>query len=80
MTEKTVDWELGFHLMTLEKKQAELLKVYCRQHAELEGYLTQNKTLTAGSAYRFFFKTYDNLEDKKQCFEKFDKDTKRVLE
>ena len=51
--------------------------------------MTQNKTMTAESAYRIFFETYDNLEaNRKQqrlllepkYLEAFDNDTKRMLE
>ena len=73
----------------LEKEQADLLKSFSRPLNELEGYLTQNKTMTAEGAYRCFFETYDNLEDnpqqqrlilKPKYFESFDNDTKRMLE
>ena len=59
---KTVDWKTSGQLKTLEKEQADLLKLFSRRVTELEGYLTQNKTMTAESAYRGFFETYDNLE------------------
>ena len=47
-------------LKTLEKEQADLLKLFSRRVTELEGYLTQDETVTAESAYRGFFETYDN--------------------
>ena len=76
-------------LKALEKEQIDLLKLFSRRVTELEGYLTQNKTMTAESAYRGFFETYDNLEvNRKQqrlllkpkYLEVFDKNTKRMLE
>ena len=63
---KTADWNAGGQLKTLEKEQADLLKSISRHLNELEGYLTQNKTMTAEGAYRCFFETYDNLEDNRQ--------------
>ena len=86
---KTADWKASGQLKTLEKEQADLLKSFSRHLNELEGYLTQNKTMTAEGAYRCFFETYDNLEDNRQqqrlllkpkYFESFDNDTKRMLE
>ena len=86
---KTADWKASGQLMTLEKEQADLLKSFSRHLNELEGYLTQNKTMTVGGAYRCFFETYDNLEDnrlqqrlllKPNCFENFNNDIKRMLE
>ena len=86
---KTADWKASGQLMTLEKEQADLLKCFSRHLNELEGYLTQNKTMTAEGAYRCFFETYDNLEDNRQqqrlllkpkYFESFDNGTKRMLE
>ena len=86
---KTADWKASGQLKTLEKEQADLLKSFSRHLNELEGYLTQNKTMTAEGAYRCFFETYDDLEDSRQqqrlllkpkYFENFDNDTKRMLE
>ena len=86
---KTADWKASGQLKTLEKEQADLLKSFSRHLNELEGYLTQNKTMTAEGAYRCFFETYDNLEDDRQqqrlllkpkFFESFDNDIKRMLE
>ena len=86
---KTADWKPSGQLKTLEKEQADLLKSFSRHLNELEGYLTQNKTMTAEGAYWCFFETYDNLEDNRQqqrlllkpkYFESFDNDTKRMLE
>ena len=86
---KTADWKASGQLKTLEKEQADLLKSFSRHLNELEGYLTQNKTMTAEGAYRCFFETYDDLEDNRQqqrlllkpkYFENFDNDTKRMLE
>ena len=86
---KTADWKASGQLKTLEKEQADLLKSFSRHLNELEGYLTQNKTMTAEGAYRCFFETYDKLEDNRQqqrlllkpkYFESFDNDTKRMLE
>ena len=60
-----------------------------RRVTELEGYLTQKKTMTAESEYRGFFETYDHLEAnrnlqrlllKPKYLEAFDNDTKRMLE
>ena len=85
---KTADWKTSGQLKTLEKEQADLLKSFSRHLNELQGYLTQNKTMTAEGAYRCFFETY-NLEDNRQqqrlllkpkYFESFDNDTKRMLE
>ena len=42
-------------MKTLEKEQADLLKLFSRRVTEIEGYLTQNKTMTAESACRVFF-------------------------
>ena len=73
----------------LQKEQTDLLQFFSRHLNELEGYLTQNKTMTAEGAYRCFFETYDILEDNRQqqrllskpkYFESFDNDTKRMLE
>ena len=86
---KTADWKSSGQLKTLEKDQADLLKSFSRHLNELEGYLTQNKTITAEGAYRCFFETHDNLEHNRQqqrlplkpnYFENFDNDTKRKLE
>ena len=86
---KIADWKVSIQLKTLEKEQADLLKSFSRHLNELEGYLTQKKTMTAEGAYRCFFETYDNLEDNRQqqslllkpkYFESFDNDTKRMLE
>ena len=86
---KTADWKASGQLKTLEKEQANLFKSFSRHLNELEGYLTQNKTMTAEGAYRCFFETYDNLEDNRQqqrlllkpiYFENFDNDTKRIIE
>ena len=86
---KTADWKASGQLKTLEKEQADLLKSFSRHLNELEGYLTQNKTMRAEAAYRCFFETYDNLEDNRQqqrlllkpkYFESFDNDTNRMLE
>ena len=86
---KTADWKASGQLKTLEKEQVDLLKSFSRYLNELEGFLTQNKTMTAEGAYRCFFETYDNLEDNRQqqrlllkpkYFESFDNDTKRMLE
>ena len=63
---KTANWMASGQLKTLEKEQADLLKSFSRHLSELEGYLTQNKTMTAEGAYRCFFETYDNLEDNRQ--------------
>ena len=85
---KTADWKASGLLKTLEKEQADL-KSFSRHLNKLEGYLTQNKTMTAEGAYRCFFETYDTLEDNQQqqrlllkpkYFENFDNDTKRMLE
>ena len=86
---KTADWKASGQLKTLEKEQADLLKSFFRHLNELEGYLTQNKTMTAEGAYRCFFETYDNLEDNRQqqrlllipkYFGSFDKNTNCMLE
>ena len=86
---KTADWKASGQLKTLEKEQTDLLKSFSRNLNELEGYLTQNKTMAAEDAYRCFFETYDNLEDNRQqqrlllkpkYFENFDNDTKLMLE
>ena len=92
---KTADLKASGQLKTLEKEQVDLLKSFSRHLKELEGYTTQNKTMTAEGAYRCFFETYENLEDKQQqqrlllkpkFFESFDKlwhqayDTKCMLE
>ena len=54
---KTVDWKTSGQLKTLEKEQAHLLELFARHLTELEGYLTQNKTMNVESAYRGFFET-----------------------
>ena len=86
---KTADWKASGQLKTLEKEQADLFKSFSRHLNELEGYLTQNKTMTAEGAYRCLFETYDKLEDNRQqqrlllklkYFESFDNETKRMLE
>ena len=86
---KTADWKASGQLKTLEKEQVDLLKSFSRHLNELEGYLTQNNTMTAEGAYRCFFETYDNFEDNRQqqrlllkpkFFESFENDTKRMLE
>ena len=86
---KTADWKASGQLKTLEKEQVDLLKSFSRYLNELEGFLTQNKTMTAEGAYRCFFETYDNLEDNRQqqrlllkpkYFESFNNDTRRMLE
>ena len=63
---KTADWKASGQLKKLEKEQVDLLKSFSRYLNELEGFLTQNKTMTAEGAYRCFFETYDNLEDNRQ--------------
>ena len=86
---KTVDWKTSGQLKTLEKKQADLLELFSRPVTKLEGYLTQNTTMTAESSYRGFFQTYDNLEAnrkqqrlllKPKYLKAFDSDNKRMLE
>ena len=86
---KTIHWKSSGQLKTLEKEKADLLKLFSGHLTKLEGYLTQKKTMTAESAYRCFFETYDNLEvNRKQqklilkpkYLEAFDNDTKRMLE
>ena len=86
---KTADWKASGQLKTLEKEQADLLKPFSRHLNELEGYLTQNKTMKAEGAYRCFFETSDNLEDNRQqqrlllkpkYFENLDNDTTRILQ
>ena len=86
---KTIDWKASGQLKTLEKEQVDLLKSFSRHLNELEGFQTQNNTMTAEGAYRCFFETYDNLEDNRQqqrlllkpkFFESFDNDIKRMLE
>ena len=86
---KTVDWKTSGQLKTLEEEEADLLKLFSRRLTEQEGYLTQNKTMTAKSAYRVFFETYEKLEAnrkhqklllKPKYLEAFDNDTKRKLE
>ena len=86
---KTADWKASGQLKTLQKEQVDLLKSFSRHLNELEGYQTQNKTMTSEGAYRCFFEIYDNLEDNRQqqrlllkpkYFESFENDTKRMLE
>ena len=86
---KTVDWKPIGQIKTLEKEEADLLKLFSRRITVQEGYLTQNQTMTAECAYRDFFETYDNLESnrtqqrlllKPKYLEGFDNDTKRMLE
>ena len=85
---KTVDWKTSGQLKTLEKEQADLLKLFSRRVNELEGYLKQNRTITAESAYRGFFETYNLQANRKQqrlllkpkYLEAVDIDTKRMLE
>ena len=62
---KTADWKTSGELKTLEKEQADLLKLFSIHLSELEGYLTQSKPMTAESGYPCLFETYDSLEDKK---------------
>ena len=86
---KTVDWKTSGQMKTFENEEADLLKLFSRRLTEQEGYLTQNKTMTAESANRVFFETYDMLEgNRKQqklllnpkYLEALDNDTKRMLE
>ena len=86
---KTVFWKASGQLKTLQKKEADLPKVFSRRLTEREGYLTQNKAMTLKGVYQFFFETYDKLEANKnqqrllfkpKYLEAFDNDTKRVLE
>ena len=63
---KTAVWRASGQLKTLEEEQADVLKSSSRHLNELEGYLTQSKTMTAEGVYRCFFQTYDNLEHKRQ--------------
>ena len=74
---------------TEDVREADLLKLFSRRLTELEGYLNKNKTMTAKSAYRVFFETYDNLQAnrkqqglllKPKYLDAFDIDTKRLLE
>ena len=85
---KTVDWKTSGQLKTLDKEQADLFKLFSRHLTDLKGHLTQNKTMTAESAYRGFFETYDNLETnrkermlllKPKYLEAFNNDNKRIL-
>ena len=85
---KTVDWKASCQLNTLEKNQIDLLKLFSRPLTELEGYLI-HKTRSAESACRCFFETCNNLKENRQQqilffkpkhFEKFDNDTKRMVE
>ena len=84
---RTADWKASGQHKTLEKEQADLLKSFARHLNEVEGYLAQNKTMTAKGTYRCFFETHGNLEDnlqqqrlplKPKFFESFDNDTKRM--
>ena len=86
---ETVDWKTRGQLKMLEKEEADLLKLFIRRLTERQGYLTQNETMTAESAYRFFFETHDKLEAnrkqqklilKPKYLEAFDNATRRMLE
>ena len=54
---KTVDGKKSGQLNTLGKDQADLLNLFSKRITELEGYLTQNKTMTAEGANRVSFET-----------------------
>ena len=86
---ETVDWKTRGQLKMLEKEEADLLKLFFRRLTERQGYLTQNKTMTAESAYRVFCETHDKLEAnrkqqklilKPKYLEAFDNATRRMLE
>ena len=86
---KTVNWKTSGQWKTLEKEQADLLKLFSGRVTDQEGYLTQNETMTADSAYRGFFEKYNNLEAirkqqklllKPNYIEALDNETKRMLE
>ena len=81
---ETADWKARGQLKKLEKEHVDLLKSFSRHLNDLEGFLTQNKTMTAEGAYRCFFETYNRQQQrlllKPKYFESFDNDTKRMLE
>ena len=74
--------------MRLEREQVDLLKTFDRHLADVESHLAQNKTVSAERAYRCFFETYDEPEDKRhqqrQCLkpkysDSFVADTERKM-
>ena len=73
----------------LEKEQKDLLKQFSRYQAEQEGYLAQKKTMTGTQAYKYFYETFDQLEENRsnqmkllnpKYQEPFASDTKRMLD
>ena len=79
---------MSSQLKKLEKKQTELLKRFDRHDADVKAQLAQNKSVTAERVYRFFFETYDELEENRQQQKKllkpkyldnFDADTEQKL-
>ena len=86
---KTADYKMSGQLMRIEREQAELLKTFHGHITDVKSQLAQKKTISAERAHKGFFETYDELEEnrkqqnfllKQKYFEKFDIDTKRLLE
>ena len=57
ITWKTTDYEMSGQLKKLENEQAELLKIFDGNLADVKSHLAQNKTLTAEKAFQYFFET-----------------------
>ena len=85
---KTTDYKMSGQLKKLEKKQTELLKTFDRHDADVKAQLAENKSVTAERVYRWFFETYDELEENRQqqrkllkpkYLDSFDADTEQKL-
>ena len=83
------DWRVSGQFKQLEKEQKDLLKQFARYQAEQEGYLAQKKTMTGIQAYKYFYETFDQLEENRSNQMKllnpkyqqpFASDTKRMLD
>ena len=86
---KMTGYKISGQLKRLECEPAELLKIFDGHLADVKSQLAQKKTISAERAYKCFFQTYDELEEnrkqqrlllKQKYFDKFDSDTKRLLE
>ena len=85
---KTTDYKMSGQLKRLEIEQAELLKTFDGQLADLKSHLAQKKSVSAERVYQCFFETYDDLKKniqqqrqllKPKYLDSFDADTERKL-
>ena len=85
---KTTDYKMSGQLKMLENEQAEFLKMFDGQLADVKSHLAQQKPVPVEKAYQCFSETYDYLKKNRQqqrkilkpkYFASFDGDTERQL-